>query len=986
MRLNSPQLALVILVLTLWLLFGSDIKLLATTASADGAFDVALTVCFVLLLAELVARMWLETEVTFIAQDAAPAPGSAVAARPRCCRPRVRVRGYAVSYLLLLDVASILSLVPDLLWIARAIESGSSADPAANNLATLRASRISRVGSRVGRILRTVRLLRLLRLSVVWSRYLRGRRADAQGGGTAAERWNEALHRESQMGTRLRASVAGGVIALVLLLMLLIPVCTAGGEDITMIVLSGSIHSLVVWGEPGWQAAVLAALASSGHWTTADGCLTVDSGSPRIVYASFTDSSTGASWVPVDYPDVYSAARTGAAALVGGAELQKVMLVGLPDALAYGVGPAFASPPLGANMTTVLYFNERPHVRVTAALSIALTATIIAVLAVGAMRLSADAQALVLHPIESIVSFVSRLSANPFVRISSSDNRGEYETQLVENTIKKVGTLLTVAFGPHGALVVSQYLNAPSGEPAPVKPPRLTLLRHDPDMPLRMLQPGLALHVVHLAVSIPHWDAILDVLGPRFSAWAGRLVKELQDAAVGAGGAPVGEVEGSTLSFIFTPGGLAVETARRVEESGAVEAPSPRSVRVRRMSMGATLTGLVPSPALLRNMALGEAATDLVPAALLAAMRMVAAVRRSRDVLDCAEATVLRESGQLPGFRPRLAIGLHASVSIEAVLGSSLKVNVAYGGPGGSIARACAELAPHYGAEILMTSSTALQSAEVNRMARPLDSVAGVGPVSVVDCWDWAASVPPAALRTDLMSRILPALARDKKFGEGQGEEQLQPPSLPRVDVAATWASAAASFCGSLSLPPFRLYAAGGGDEAADPLIGHNADLFDRTFRLLSDEERAVSVVGAADIKEHGRERDGGGAEGERRRRSGQHAGGQHKVGALADHPCVWLLRAAYPPDWAESAALGDAGSEALLGDGLRLAAAALRAHSAVQRVARRGGGGGAEGGEGGAEAGPAPPLLGSALDLPSRARLAHRGALLPLQRADKSE
>jgi hypothetical protein len=79
-------------------------------------------------------------------------------------------------------------------------------------------------------------------------------------------------------------------------------------------------------------------------------------------------------------------------------------------------------------------------------------------LALGSFIFSSDAQNLVLRPIENMVQIVEIMAKDPLQKFSSSDNSGLYETRILENTVKKIGSLLRIGFGEISAHIVTENL------------------------------------------------------------------------------------------------------------------------------------------------------------------------------------------------------------------------------------------------------------------------------------------------------------------------------------------------------------------------------------------------------------------------------------------------------------------------------------------------------------------------------------------------
>ena len=121
-------------ILTIYALFGDDLRLLAFAKSADETFYGISVVCLFFFLAEVIAASFAK-------------------------------ENYWLGFFFWLDVVATVSLIPDIGWIWDPIvgeNSGGTDAAQASQLA--RAGRASRAGTRAGRIIRIIRIIRLIRI------------------------------------------------------------------------------------------------------------------------------------------------------------------------------------------------------------------------------------------------------------------------------------------------------------------------------------------------------------------------------------------------------------------------------------------------------------------------------------------------------------------------------------------------------------------------------------------------------------------------------------------------------------------------------------------------------------------------------------------------------------------------------------------------------------------------------------------------------
>merc|ERR1719160_516464 len=121
-------------VLTVWALWGDDVRLSYTDKPADIAFNFVTLFCLAVFLFEIV--------VSSIGKP-----------------------DYFLGFFFRLDTVSTISLVLDLSWVNEELFGGETdAGGSSDSSSTLRAGRASRAGTRAGRIVRIIRLIRIVKL------------------------------------------------------------------------------------------------------------------------------------------------------------------------------------------------------------------------------------------------------------------------------------------------------------------------------------------------------------------------------------------------------------------------------------------------------------------------------------------------------------------------------------------------------------------------------------------------------------------------------------------------------------------------------------------------------------------------------------------------------------------------------------------------------------------------------------------------------
>lgn len=144
------------MIVTLFVLFGDDLRLLSFPPSADTAFAVLNNICFFLFLVELILNCWAKSEFT---------------RTKSIWRPKVK--GYMFSFFFWLDLLAVVSMIPDILWLSSLL--GLGALPGAGSVGT-KVGKAGRIGAKTSRVVRMVRLVRLVKLYKITSQRRRERK------------------------------------------------------------------------------------------------------------------------------------------------------------------------------------------------------------------------------------------------------------------------------------------------------------------------------------------------------------------------------------------------------------------------------------------------------------------------------------------------------------------------------------------------------------------------------------------------------------------------------------------------------------------------------------------------------------------------------------------------------------------------------------------------------------------------------------------
>lgn len=133
--LDNTYLTIFVSIITVWALFGDDIRILATGKSGDIGFYIMIILCFAVFAVEILLSTYAKPE-------------------------------YIFSFFFWLDLISTVTLLLDVGWISDVLFGTSSDDSggSGNSEQIAKAAKASQVGTRAARVIRIIRLIRLIRI------------------------------------------------------------------------------------------------------------------------------------------------------------------------------------------------------------------------------------------------------------------------------------------------------------------------------------------------------------------------------------------------------------------------------------------------------------------------------------------------------------------------------------------------------------------------------------------------------------------------------------------------------------------------------------------------------------------------------------------------------------------------------------------------------------------------------------------------------
>lgn len=373
--------------------------------------------------------------------------------------------GYLFSFYFWLDIIAILSMFPDIEWVAQGLGMGDIQKSVSNTNNNF---------SKAGRVVRTVRLVRLVRIYKIHSERVRLAEIEAQqqelvSQGLMTQQeidMKKQLNQErnSKVGAELSQTTTQRVIVIVLLMLCLVPLLNYSTIDKTQEYAVYNLHTFNVMSssDTGRQYALEEFLKA----------LRTLAGEKYTLYLTME---------PFRKDFVH--------------EEDSLLNVRLSSLTKY----AYSYEKNGVEYITKATFDNTNIVEQTAMYGILLTFVVTIVMLVGTIVFTDDVQRLVLDPIERMMNMVEEVSKHPLEPIvfsSDDEYKEEYETKLLQSTIQKITGLLRIGFGEAGAGIISENLKM-----------------DDNSSLINPLIPGLRIYAIFGFCDIHHFEHANETLG-----------------------------------------------------------------------------------------------------------------------------------------------------------------------------------------------------------------------------------------------------------------------------------------------------------------------------------------------------------------------------------------------------------------------------------------------------------------------------------------
>ena len=477
---------------TVFILFSDDLRLLYFPSSADVTFEVMSTIAFVLFLAEIILYSWVKSDFS---------------------EGFWKVKGYMFSFFFWLDLMALCSLISDLAWFASMLRLPDlSSDP------VNRGNMSNVFHMKFGRVFRMTRLVRLVKLYKISSKRKRDRQIfqdlqwlfDSGDNEINREELEERLRhdeeKQSKVGVKLSDIITRRVIIAVLLMLCVVPLLTyqaSQDDELDSLEFLQSINIDAGFGSSvDCNFLVGSFLSFKNFMSSVRGSFLVGvSLSPSRcdsdILIDFSESSVASS-VREEFIQTYSSQEF------------------FEDGIKYQVNATY-------DMTSFVHAGCKERIY--------LIVLVIAMLVILSKQFSADAEKLVLEPIDNMMEMVNLVAHEPLedFDFDSLSSGNQYETKQVQVAIQKITELLRVGFGIAGAEIISMNMAVEGGTSAVLDPmipgKRIYAIFgfcdiHDFDLCTEKLEDEIMTFV----------NQIAKIVHDEVSRWGGRCNKNLGNA------------------------------------------------------------------------------------------------------------------------------------------------------------------------------------------------------------------------------------------------------------------------------------------------------------------------------------------------------------------------------------------------------------------------------------------------------------------------
>lgn len=413
------------LAVTVFSLFGDDMRMLFFSPSSDAGITVLYASAFILFAIEMILNCWVKTDFS---------------------EGLTQVKGYLFSFFFWLDLLALLSMIPDIGWMWNSPVSAPLYE---------RSGGTGKIGAKIGRVVRMVRLVRLVKLYKITSQRKREKQIledlqyvlDSGDDGIDRDELQEYLQcnktKQSKVGAQLSDIITRRVIIAVLLMLCVVPLLSYTGSG---------------YDEENSAEFLQAINVESEYGDDADCGYLIDATNSYIDFMEDLEGNMNE-----EFLIGYHVTPTRCSSDVELDFMNTDIMTKLRD----GFIETVKSPLMtidGQDFQVTLTFNLTSFIEEGCTERIYLTIFVIFMLVTMSMQFTSDAEKLVLGPIDIMMDMVNTVALDPLSEYEyDTIPSSQYETMQVQVAIQKITTLLRVGFGIAGAEIISSNMSVEGG-------------------------------------------------------------------------------------------------------------------------------------------------------------------------------------------------------------------------------------------------------------------------------------------------------------------------------------------------------------------------------------------------------------------------------------------------------------------------------------------------------------------------------------------
>mmetsp|Transcript_21886 Transcript_21886/g.41183 ORF Transcript_21886/g.41183 Transcript_21886/m.41183 type:complete len:837 (+) Transcript_21886:285-2795(+) len=670
--LKSKEFNVLMVVLTVYALFGDDIRLAFYDLEDDQIFFNLSIFAMVMFIIEMALQFYFRIE-------------------------------YRWGFYFILDILSTASMIPDtnLLNELMTGEGGDGGEAAG----TLKAGKTSRAGAKAGRVVKIVRLIRFVRIFKILK--MRKQNMDDNEESDVGKTLEDKLQDEpSKVGKKLTELTVRRVIVIVLAMIMVFPFL----DDPESFIGETEFNS--------YEVKKLNDLHIMTDSFNATGNITQTFFKQQVQYfASSTDIKEIVymklnNW-DVGITNMWVKEVTSRHLMLDDvgeiSDLFRSSDARIPESSITSVCDV---EPANGDCGSFAYYNLKSQNQAASMMSLLKTVVIVIGLSISVIGFSRDAETLVIEPIERMIKLVKALAENPLASLYREKNGGDegFETTLLETTLEKISSLLQVGFGVAGAQIIQSNMSS-GGD-------------------LDVMIPGKKITAVFGFGIMEEFTNTCSCLEEEMCTYINTIAKIIHDNSVLYHGAPNKNI-GSAFLLVWKICEGVLPGLRDLRDASSPELSDGQKADLR-MNMGCLSVGGGEKERVLRPYEMVDSSMigvlkmriDLMAAN--GAGGTLEKFKKSQKIVDYYEGN----------FEVEMGFGLHIGWAIEGAIGSNYKIDASYLSPNVNMAARLEAATHQFGTPLLLSGPFCNElSPAAKALCRKIDVVTVKGSQIPLELW-----------------------------------------------------------------------------------------------------------------------------------------------------------------------------------------------------------------------------------------------------------